>query len=152
MTAGRVKGMHGVWLGSEADAPTPGPSRKLGAIGVHFSRWITSHGFALNVDPRLEDFELIVPCGIAGRGVTSLAAELGRPLAIEQVARSVSWHVAEVFGQTPQELSAATRFVQVQVVRRGPSGPQLLALHRRANRGGFWQPVTGTTEGEESRV
>jgi len=59
---GRVPGLTGVWAGSE----------KLAAIGVRISRWVTSHGFALNVTTNLRDFELIVPCGIADRGVTSL--------------------------------------------------------------------------------
>jgi lipoyl(octanoyl) transferase len=70
--AGRVPGRTGVWSGGE----------KLAAIGVRIARWITSHGFAFNVDPRLESFELIVPCGIADRGVTSLARlglKTGRP-------------------------------------------------------------------------
>jgi lipoyl(octanoyl) transferase len=152
VVAGRVEGMHGVWLGPEADPPTAGPSRKLGAVGVHLSRWITSHGFALNVAPRLEDFGLIVPCGIAGRGVTSLAAELGRSLEVEEVGRRLSTHLAAIFGQTPQARAVDARFVQVQVVRPGPAGPELLALHRLPNRGGFWQPVTGHAETGEAAL
>jgi lipoyl(octanoyl) transferase len=149
VVAGRIEGMHGVWLGPEADPPTPGLPRKLGAVGVHLSRWITSHGFALNVDPRLEDFSLIVPCGITGRGVTSLAAELGRRVEVEEIGRRLAGQLADVFEQTPCERSAQAQFVQVQVVRRGRAGPELLALCRLPDRGGFWQPVTGHAESGE---
>ena len=66
--AGRIEGLTGVWVGRE----------KLAAIGVRIARWVTSHGFALNVTTDLDCFKLIVPCGIADRGVTSLARLLGR--------------------------------------------------------------------------
>ncbi|MGE0454369.1 MAG: lipoyl(octanoyl) transferase LipB [Vicinamibacteria bacterium] len=86
--AGRIAGLTGCWVG---DA-------KLGAIGVRLSRWVTSHGFAFNVDLDLAPFGLIVPCGIRTRGVTSLATLLGRPVAVVEAADRLQTRFREVFG------------------------------------------------------
>jgi lipoyl(octanoyl) transferase len=73
-------------------------AEKLGAIGVHISRWVTSHGFAYNVATDLRNFDLIVPCGIAGRKATSLEKLLGRAVQLNEVAAKMVAHFGEVFG------------------------------------------------------
>lgn len=89
LVAERVKGMSGAWVG---DA-------KIGAIGVRISRWVTSHGFAFNVTTDLDFFNLIVPCGIADRGVTSLAAQLGRAVPFPEVEDAVVRHFSAIFAK-----------------------------------------------------
>ncbi|HEX7423976.1 MAG TPA: lipoyl(octanoyl) transferase LipB [Terriglobales bacterium] len=89
--ARRVTGLTGVWTDAE-------PAAKIAAIGVHISRSVTSHGFALNVNTDLSYFNLIVPCGIAAKPVTSMEKELGRELDLSAVAQSVSRNFGSVFG------------------------------------------------------
>jgi lipoyl(octanoyl) transferase len=81
-------GRTGVWVGSE----------KVAAIGVAISRWVTYHGFALNVNPNLDHFGLIVPCGIRDKGVTSLSRILGRPVPVDDVKGPLVECVVDVFG------------------------------------------------------
>ncbi|GAB2948181.1 lipoyl(octanoyl) transferase LipB [Hymenobacter coalescens] len=82
LTAGRIAGLTGVWLDFEEGAPNP---RKICAMGVKCSRWVTMHGFALNVNTDLAYFGHIVPCGITDKAVTSLAQELGREVPLREV-------------------------------------------------------------------
>ncbi len=91
--ADRFPGYTGVWVGM--DTPKP---RKIAAIGVKSSRWITQHGFALNVCPDLSHFNLIVPCGIREYGVTSLSKHLGIPILTTDVLPKVTAAFQEVFG------------------------------------------------------
>ena len=92
LAARRIEGQHGAWI----DAPSG--QEKLGALGVHLSRWVTSHGFAYNVSTDLGYFDLIVPCGIADKRATSLERALGRPVAIEQVRDRIVANFAAIFG------------------------------------------------------
>lgn len=94
LQAGRIEGLTGVWL----DVDKGMGARKIAALGVKSSRWVTMHGFAFNIATDLDFFNLIVPCGIQGRGVTSLERELGRPVSFEEVQRTLHGHLRELFG------------------------------------------------------
>jgi len=87
----RVAGLTGVWTDGVTE------EAKIAALGVHISRGVTSHGFALNVDTDLSFFDLIIPCGITTKPVTSMSKELGRVLSLEDVANSISRNFGQVF-------------------------------------------------------
>jgi len=91
----RIDGFTGVWL----DGSDYLPQRKICAIGVHLSRWVTMHGFALNVNTNLKYFNDIIPCGIAddNKVVTSMKAEIGKEIAMDDVKKKLKHHFAEVF-------------------------------------------------------
>lgn len=91
--ADRSAGETGVWI----DPDIRGKERKICAIGVRSSRWITMHGFALNVNTNLDYFEMIIPCGIQGKQVTSLEKELGRKIDMEEVKRKLKKNFERVF-------------------------------------------------------
>jgi lipoyl(octanoyl) transferase len=98
ITGERVKGLTGVWVGNE----------KIAAIGVRIARWITSHGFALNLNTDLRYFQMIVPCGIVDKGVTSMQKILGRTLDMQEVAQCAAQHFAEVFARQVRVISAVS--------------------------------------------
>ncbi|HXY39613.1 MAG TPA: lipoyl(octanoyl) transferase LipB [Vicinamibacteria bacterium] len=99
VAAGRVPGLTGAWVGAD----------KIGAIGVRIARWVTSHGFALNVSTDLSVFDLIVPCGIRGRGVTSLERLLGRRVPLGEVTDRLAVHFAAAFARQAVVEEAAGR-------------------------------------------
>jgi lipoyl(octanoyl) transferase len=134
---------RGAWIGP----------RKVGAVGVHVSRGMTSHGLALNVSVDLDGFQAIVPCGIADPrlGVTSVERELsarGLPVpSLDEVAEHLASHLAATLGRRSE--GAPADLTTVSVVPVGADG-RVLLLRRSAERGGFWQPVTGRIEPGEA--
>jgi lipoyl(octanoyl) transferase len=101
----RVSGRTGVWVDVPAGSAAEKEGKdeeKLAAIGVHLSRWVTSHGFAYNVSTDLRYFDLIVPCGIAGKRATSLEKLLGRRVEIKEAAPRIATQLGELFGLEPR--------------------------------------------------
>jgi lipoyl(octanoyl) transferase len=90
LAATRVEGLNGAWIGN----------RKVGAVGVRISRWVTMHGLAINANSDLTHFDLIVPCGIQDKTVTSLTAELGRTVFAADVIDPLARHLADLFDTT----------------------------------------------------
>jgi lipoyl(octanoyl) transferase len=95
--AGRLPGLTGAWVGSD----------KLAAIGVRISRWVTSHGFAFNVNTVLNHFDFIVPCGISDKGVTSLERLLGHPVEMAEVEAAVEAAFRDLFSESRSEFRGA---------------------------------------------
>ena len=104
----RVSGRTGVWVdvaagpAGENGVKEREDEEKLAAIGVHLSRWVTSHGFAYNVSTNLRYFDLIVPCGIAGKRATSLEKLLGRSVEMKDAAPRIAAHLGEILGLHPR--------------------------------------------------
>ena len=100
VVAGRIDGLTGVWLES--------PPRKIASIGIHLTKWISTHGYALNVDLDPAPFtEWITACGLDGYMFTSMAHELGRPLSVDEVRPAAAQAFADVFGLSFAETTAA---------------------------------------------
>ena len=112
IAAGREEGKTGVWVGEGA------ASEKLAAIGIHISRWVTSHGLAYNVATDLRNFDLIVPCGIADRKPTSLEKLLGRSVKLDEVKPKLATHLGEVFALDWQQIAQADLLDKLEALER----------------------------------
>jgi lipoyl(octanoyl) transferase len=136
ITATREDGKRGIWVGTD----------KIAAIGVRIARWVTSHGFALNVTTNLDHFHLITPCGLHGTGVTSIERLTGHAVPLDDVRNRIARIFADVFERDVIARSPSIRLVKVIV----HDGERVLLLHRRPERGNFWQPITGSIEESET--
>jgi lipoyl(octanoyl) transferase len=116
VVAQRVPGLRGIWVEEQARLA------KIGAIGVRIARWTTMHGFALNVQPNLAHFDLIVPCGIRDKGVTSLQRLCGRAFTPTEVLDRLVVHVADILERTvyEAEASALPAVLPGQIITDGP--------------------------------
>jgi lipoyl(octanoyl) transferase len=122
ITAGREPGKTGVWVKNGVNSGHV--EEKLAAIGVHISRWVTSHGFAYNVSTDLRYFDLIVPCGIADRKATSLEKLLGRSVDEKEVAPRIATHLGDLFGL---EMKEATRQELLEKLEHAEQSAAVLA-------------------------
>ena len=102
--AGLIDGLTGVWVGSEP--PPAGDARKIGSIGIHVRKGITTHGLAMNVANDLQPFEWVVPCGIEACRMTSLTRELGTEQSVDGFADALAARLGEAYGREPVEASA----------------------------------------------
>ncbi len=145
VTAERLEGYPGIWVN------TPRGWEKLGALGIHLKRWITTHGIAFNVAPEMHHFRWITPCGITDKGVCSLSSLRGEAAPTwNQAAERMETHLAEVFGFEVLPVAPPSRSVSALTWRRGSNGPEVLVMLRQPDQGLWWSSVTGMVEPGES--
>jgi lipoyl(octanoyl) transferase len=115
-----IEGLTGVWTDGPPPAPgLAGAAKKIGSIGIHVSRGITTHGLAVNVDNDLQPFEWVVPCGIQGVAMTSIAREGGSEPTVAAFAATVGRHFADVFERSPRAAGLAEVGLETAPARLG---------------------------------
>src|ERR1700722_4376066 len=124
IAARRVEGRHGLWVDTAADQ-----EEKLAAIGVHLSRWVTSHGFAYNVSTDLRYFDLIVPCGIPGKRATSLERLLNHGVSLDEVKPKLTTHFGDIFDR--EIISMSRSQLSALLERPSQPGPRRLTSSRK---------------------
>lgn len=124
VTAVREPGKTGIWVPAASGAKSAAAPEKLAALGVHLSRWVTSHGFAYNVSTDLRYFDLMVPCGIADRKATSLEKLLDRTIAVSQVSARLAKHFGAVLNL---EMQALPRVQFLEALQRSEQNAQTSA-------------------------
>jgi lipoyl(octanoyl) transferase len=145
VVADRLQGAPGIWVDTAR-----GPE-KLGAIGLHLSKWISTHGIAFNVRPNLDHFRWITPCGFTDKGVCSLASLLGEGAPSWEAATDrLQAHVTECLAMDLQPTRHPSRSVSALTWRRGTAGPEILMMLRVPAHGLWWQSVTGMMEPGET--
>lgn len=151
----RTAAHWGVSAHRDADHPgawvdTPRGPEKLGAVGLHLHRWISTHGLAFNVAPDLTRFRWITPCGITDRGVCSLASLLGSEApSLEEASRILSAALTECLSLELVPVRPCSRSVNALTWRRGATGPEVLMMLRQPDQGLWWSSVTGMLEADE---
>jgi len=145
VVADRLQGAPGIWV------DTPRGPEKLGAIGLHLSRWISTHGIAFNVRPNLDHFRWITPCGFTDKGVCSLASLLGEACPTwEATADRLQAHLVDLLALDLQPARSPSRSVSALTWRRTAAGPEILMMLRVPEHGLWWQSVTGMMEPGET--
>ncbi|MDR2560228.1 MAG: lipoyl(octanoyl) transferase LipB [Holophagales bacterium] len=135
----------GAWANTER-----GPE-KIGAIGVHLSRWVSTHGIAFNLDPCMDHFGWITPCGIADKGVCSLRSILGNGCpSRDEAEKSLAKHLSEILALDPAPTPCPAESISATVWKRSPSGPKILMMLRCPSDGTWWSSVTGMVEHGET--
>jgi len=142
--AGRLNGHPGAWVNTGRGL------EKIGALGVHLSRWVSTHGIAFNLDPCMNHFGWITPCGISDKGVCSLRSILGNGCpSREEVEKSLAKHLSEILALDPAPAASPSESISAIVWRRGLGGPEVLMMLRCPSDGVWWSSSTGMVEDGE---